>query len=55
VVALDHEFHGITQGRKLLDPQAGTPDEPHFQQALADLALGLDKDHFTLISGLEKT
>jgi hypothetical protein len=55
VVALDDEFHGIAHGRELLDPQAGSPDEPHFQQPLADLPLGVNPYNFTLISGLEKT
>jgi len=55
VIALDHQFHGIAQRSELLDPQPGTADEPHFQEALTDLTLGLHEDNFTLISRLEKT
>jgi hypothetical protein len=55
VIALDDEFHGIPHGREFLHSQPGPPDESHFQQALADLPLGLYLDNLTLISGLEKT
>jgi hypothetical protein len=55
VVALDDEFHGIAHGRELLDPQPGPPDEPHFQQPLADLPLCVNLNNLSFISGLEET
>ena len=55
MVALDHEFHGIAQGRQLLDPEPGPADEPHLQQSLADLAMSLHLDHLPLVPRLELT
>jgi hypothetical protein len=55
VVALDYEFHGITQGGEFFDTEASAPNEPHLQESLADLPLGLNENNLTLISRLEKT
>jgi hypothetical protein len=53
VVPLDDKFHGIAQRSKFLDPEPGPTNEPHLQQALANLAFRLNHHNLSLISRVE--